>query len=370
MKFWFTTVITHRNAKEEELSLINWTLEMDAPIYQFVLCVRGQHLQVNYLNRVVGDVQNYIYQELIPSFYGFSATQKNVNNNEEKEEKEKEKEKVESPLLNESGYALGPYAIINVLLIDSDVNIISSSKENSDGLTISFDTLTLWWERKMVNLPGTFFKNGNMNYVYPSYSVGHNFDWFQDVQKNVVENEEDNQGNECSTENKNGENGENDEDDDEDEDGDDDGVGWNDATEPLDEDHWKIGNKYAKLCLELTNASLSSFYCSDLMTQSLNVTCSVELGHPSIIPVIVNIPTLNLKLSQQEYGAILGLLYGNFGEGIPELFPFVVSPILPNVSKYKSEESVHREWSTVVDIPITLPSFQPISLFLARSPLL
>ena len=76
LKFWVTTVITHRNTKEEELSLINWTLEMDAPIYQFVLCVRGQHLQVNYLNRVVGDVQNYIYQELIPSFYGFSATKK------------------------------------------------------------------------------------------------------------------------------------------------------------------------------------------------------------------------------------------------------------------------------------------------------
>ena len=55
---------------------------------------------------------------------------------------------------------------------------------------------------------------------------------------------------------------------------------------------------------------------------------------------------------------------GNIGGMVVSIL-FVVSPILPNVSKYKSEESVHREWSTVVDISITLPSFKPISLSLA-----
>ena len=35
----------------------------------------------------------------------------------------------------------------------------------------------------------------------------------------------------------------------------------------------------------------------------------------------------------------------------------------------QQRRSEHREWSTVVDISIPLPSFKPVSLFLARSPL-
>jgi hypothetical protein len=38
------------------------------------------------------------------------------------------------------------------------------------------------------------------------------------------------------------------------------------------------------------------------------------------------------------------------------------------VSKYKSEESEHREWSTVVDIFIPPPSVKPVSLVLSRFP--
>ena len=41
------------------------------------------------------------------------------------------------------------------------------------------------------------------------------------------------------------------------------------------------------------------------------------------------------------------------------------------VRNYKNEESVHREWSTVVDISISITpfSFKPVLLSLPRSPL-
>ena len=41
-----------------------------------------------------------------------------------------------------------------------------------------------------------------------------------------------------------------------------------------------------------------------------------------------------------------------------------------NVVSILSEESEHREWSTVVKISIPPPSFKPVPLSLSRSPLL
>ena len=37
--------------------------------------------------------------------------------------------------------------------------------------------------------------------------------------------------------------------------------------------------------------------------------------------------------------------------------------------KYSKRRSEHREWSTVVDSSVPLPSFKPVSLSLSRSPL-
>ena len=41
----------------------------------------------------------------------------------------------------------------------------------------------------------------------------------------------------------------------------------------------------------------------------------------------------------------------------------------PYNGKYFKPKSEYREWSTVVEISMTPPSFKPVSLFLSRSPL-
>ena len=46
----------------------------------------------------------------------------------------------------------------------------------------------------------------------------------------------------------------------------------------------------------------------------------------------------------------------------------IIPPNIDEGKNQKAKESVHLEWSTVVDISIPPPSFKPVSLSLSRSP--
>ena len=60
------------------------------------------------------------------------------------------------------------------------------------------------------------------------------------------------------------------------------------------------------------------------MGTNIMIECSVLLSDEELIAVNINAPRLPLHLNEQQYGALLGMIYGNFAE-----LPVIVPPLLP-----------------------------------------
>ena len=67
--------------------------------------------------------------------------------------------------------------------------------------------------------------------------------------------------------------------------------------------------------------------------------------------------------SVNEVGRVGGVNRRMVGHGM------LAEKALSAVGEYYKRRSEHREWSTVVDISLTPPSFKPVSLYFLRSPL-
>ena len=313
-------VISNFEDHDSEMNVINWTVDILQPLFAFQMRLRGSGVHLHYLNRFVLEIVEYIKQQFIPSFSAFSLG----NNTEVMDQiddvvsQQKITDAGQSPIHDPNGDGK---TVIEVFLVDSVAEIGMNSEENSDYLILAFDKLQLWWACEMSDPPGEFLEAGYLpGLIFESTSAG-TFSYFDDLNPNAGHTPY-----RCEARRKAHDldgNLENDSDLDCD-------ATSEDDPEFVDAEEYIQNFKNEKtlpglLCFKISGVALSTMKCEDMMGSNIMLECSVLLSDDELISVTVDIPRLPLHMNEQQYGAILGMIYGNFAE-----LPCVIPPKLPD----------------------------------------
>ena len=324
---YHSNVISNMEVEIGEISVVNWTVDMLQPLFAFELRLRGKGVRVHYLNRFVLELVECIKQQIIPSFYAFSLAE---NDGKEVQEEGGEK-KSDDPTITPQDRTAVPApktlenvdkesgrTIIEVLLVESVAEIGMNSGENSDYLILTFEKLQLWWANEMTGPPGEFLEAGYLpGVVFSSPSAGE-FAYFEDIEpdtysstirpnclRTLSHNPKEDIGEEHFDED-------------------------SDDSEFFDAEQYTPSFESGEapppglLCIRLSGTALGSMKCEDIMGTNIMIECSVLLSDDELIAVNINAPRLPLHLNEQQYGALLGMIYGNFAE-----LPVIVPPLLP-----------------------------------------